>query len=186
MLKKAFEDVVSKQPSVLWIEEVDYIAKNKNMFYSFLAALDGFESSQSLVIATSSKLNDVDKSLRRGGRLDLDVMFEMPTAEDRFAILKAHLQTIECNAVNDEELDIVAKASSGFVSSDLGQIVRNAHLLALKESRIQNAESTLTKIHLEQAVIQAKPLSISDLLVEVPKTLWSEIGGNETIKFQVR
>ena len=83
--------MASKQPSVLWIEEVDYIAKNKNMFYSFLAALDGFESSQSLVIATSNKLNDVDKSLRRGGRLDLDVMFEMPSAEERFAILKAHL-----------------------------------------------------------------------------------------------
>jgi len=34
--------------------------------------------------------------------------------------------------------------------------------------------------------MQAKPLSIQDLLVEVPKTLWSEIGGNESVKFQVR
>lgn len=41
----------------------------------------------------------------------------------------------------------------------------------------------LTKVHLEQAVIAAKPLSIQDLLVEVPKTLWSEIGGNEHVKF---
>lgn len=39
---------------------------------------------------------------------------------------------------------------------------------------------------LEGAILEAKPLSISDLLVEVPKTLWSEIGGNEQIKFQVR
>ena len=81
---------------------------------------------------------------------------------------------------------MIAKAASGFASSDLGQIVRNALLLALKESRSSDAEPTLTKNHLEQAVIQAKPLSISDLLVEVPKTLWSEIGGNESIKFQVR
>ena len=44
----------------------------------------------------------------------------------------------------------------------------------------------LTKTQLEQAVIQAKPLSIQELLVEVPRTLWSEIGGNENIKFQVR
>ena len=44
----------------------------------------------------------------------------------------------------------------------------------------------MTKSDIEQAVIQAKPLSISDLLVEVPKTLWSEIGGNEAVKFQVR
>ena len=80
MIKSAFEDAVSKQPSVLWIEEVDYIAKNKGMFYSFLSSLDSFECCQSLVIATTSKLSDVDKALRRGGRLDLDVVFEMPTA----------------------------------------------------------------------------------------------------------
>ena len=48
------------------------------------------------------------------------------------------------------------------------------------------AQLKLTKADLEQAVIQAKPLSIQELLVEVPKTLWSEIGGNETVKFQVR
>jgi len=39
---------------------------------------------------------------------------------------------------------------------------------------------------LEQAIIEAKPLSIADLLVEVPKVHWDEIGGNEDIKFQVR
>ena len=83
-------------------------------------------------------MSDVDKSLRRGGRLDLDVMFEMPSAEDRFAILKSHLDNVKCSQITDEELDMVAKAASGFVSSDLGQIVRNAHLLALKESRAEN------------------------------------------------
>jgi len=36
---------------------------------------------------------------------------------------------------------------------------------------------------LEEAILEAKPLSIAELLVEVPKTLWSEIGGNDTIKF---
>lgn len=39
---------------------------------------------------------------------------------------------------------------------------------------------------MEEAILEAKPLSIADLLVEVPKTLWSEIGGNEQVKFQVR
>lgn len=45
---------------------------------------------------------------------------------------------------------------------------------------------TLTRQHLESAIIEAKPLSISDLLIEVPKVHWDEIGGNEEIKFQVR
>jgi SpoVK/Ycf46/Vps4 family AAA+-type ATPase len=44
----------------------------------------------------------------------------------------------------------------------------------------------LTRQHLEAAIIESKPLSIADLLVEVPKVKWDEIGGNEDIKFQVR
>lgn len=53
-------------------------------------------------------------------------------------------------------------------------------MIALKEG------VDLAKKHLEKAITDAKPLSIQDLLVEVPKTLWSDIGGNESIKFQVR
>jgi SpoVK/Ycf46/Vps4 family AAA+-type ATPase len=81
-------------------------------------------------------------------------------------------------------LNIISRASSGFVSSDLAQIVRNAYLKAIKD---QGTDKTiLNKIYLEAAIIEAKPLSISDLLVEVPKVKWEEIGGNEDIKFQVR
>ena len=57
------------------------------------------------------------------------------------------MKTIDCVKISDEELDMIAKAASGFVSSDLGQIVRNSHLLALKESHSE--ETALTKIHLE-------------------------------------
>lgn len=41
-LKAVFERVKtsSGRPSILWVEEIDYIAKTKNLFYSFLAELD--------------------------------------------------------------------------------------------------------------------------------------------------
>jgi SpoVK/Ycf46/Vps4 family AAA+-type ATPase len=41
----------------------------------------------------------------------------------------------------------------------------------------------LSRQHLEASIIEAKPLSISDVLIEVPKVKWDEIGGNEDIKF---
>lgn len=47
-----------------------------------------------LIIATTNKLDDLDKSLRRGGRLDIDIRFEMPNAEDRYEILKSHLTAL--------------------------------------------------------------------------------------------
>ena len=66
------------------------------MFYTFIAELDQIKSdSSTLLIATTNKLDDIDKSLRRGGRLDIDIRFDMPTSEDRFLILKSHIDEVK-------------------------------------------------------------------------------------------
>ena len=63
------------------------------MFYTLLSELDSINEgfNNLLIIATTNKLDDLDKSLRRGGRLDIDIRFDMPNSDDRFEILKAHL-----------------------------------------------------------------------------------------------
>ena len=136
MLTEAFESVLTAgRPAILWVEEIDYIATSKQqsakspLFYSFLAHLDNkFASAErALVIATTNRLSEVDKSLRRGGRLDLDVRFDMPSAQDRLAIMQAHLDKISDRnssssvqvSIDEAELTNIANASSGFVSSDL-------------------------------------------------------------------
>ena len=137
---------------MLWIEDVDYICKQKDLFYGFLNELDRY-SGLALVIATTNKMSDLDKGLRRGGRLDLDIRLDMPSDQDRFNILKVHLKNLE--GVPDDELKIMARAASGFVSSDLAQIVRNAQLLMIKAGDTQ-----IGKVHLEASILEAKPLSI--------------------------
>ena len=79
----------------------------------------------------------------------------MPNAEDRYQILKIHLDDIENHSISDDDLKSISKAASGFVSSDLAQIVRNSHLLALKFNN-----GVLTRKYLEESIIEAKPLSI--------------------------
>jgi SpoVK/Ycf46/Vps4 family AAA+-type ATPase len=65
------------------------------MFYTLLSELDSLNEgfSSLLILATTNKLDDLDKSLRRGGRLDIDIRFDMPSAEDRFDILYSHLHS---------------------------------------------------------------------------------------------
>jgi len=63
--------------------------------------------------------------------MDLDIRMDMPTDEDRYLIIKDHLKSLSLNGIGDEDLRGISKAASGFVSSDLGQIVRNAHLMML-------------------------------------------------------
>jgi ATP-dependent 26S proteasome regulatory subunit len=82
------------------IEEIEFIAaskqSNKELFYTLLSELDSIDASTQLIliIATTNRLDDVDKSLRRGGRLDIDIRFDMPSAEDRYEILKVHLSQL--------------------------------------------------------------------------------------------
>ena len=56
--------------------------------------------------------------MRRGGRLDIDIRLDMPSAEDRYLILKEHLTQVP-QSISDEDLKMMSAAASGFVSSDL-------------------------------------------------------------------
>ena len=103
--------------------------------YTFLGELDALEShDRVLIIATTNSLDRLDKSVRRGGRLDLDVRLDMPSDGDRYLIFKEHLSTIP-NSIDDGNLKMIARASSGFVSSDLAQIIRNCHMRAIKNHK---------------------------------------------------
>lgn len=70
------------------------------------------------MLATTNKLGDIDKALRRGGRLDIDVRMDMPSSKDRYQVLKSHLEAVP-HTITKDELKTLANAASGFVCSDL-------------------------------------------------------------------
>ena len=73
--------------------------------------------------------------MRRGGRLDLDIRLDMPTENDRYLILKSHLNKVGVSEISLEDLKEISKAASGFVSSDLAQIVRNSHITMIQSRK---------------------------------------------------
>jgi SpoVK/Ycf46/Vps4 family AAA+-type ATPase len=56
--------------------------------------------------------------MRRGGRIDIDIRLDMPSDKDRFEIFKEHLRLLP-NKIEDEDLLMISRASSGFVTSDI-------------------------------------------------------------------
>ena len=120
LVQKSFKTAAAADPSILLIEEIDFIAKNsktgKDLFYGLLGEMDKFGGS--LIIATTNKLDDLPKSMRRGGRLDIDIRMDMPTSTDRFGIFQVHLDSVG-HSISEEDLRIISRATSGFVSSDL-------------------------------------------------------------------
>lgn len=51
---------------------------------------------------------------------------------------------------------------------------------AFLASEIEGTE--LTKKSLEEQILKTKPVNIQDLVAKVPKVLWEEVGGYETVK----
>ena len=72
----------------MWIEELEYICKDKaDTMYSLISELDKIPTN-SLVIGTTNSIDKVDKAVRRGGRLDIDIRLDMPSDNDRFEVFK--------------------------------------------------------------------------------------------------
>lgn len=82
-----------------------------------------------MLIGLTNKPGDIDNSLKRGGRFDYEIKMDMPTAIERYQILKNHLSDVE-HSIQEQDLVSMANAASGFVASDLVAIVRNSLLKA--------------------------------------------------------
>ena len=102
-LFKVAKSKANQSLKVVLIEDVDFICSLKNggsqdMMWTFMSELDALQiEDKVLVLATTSSLDKTDKSLRRGGRLDLDIRLDMPTDNDRYLIMKEHLSKVSNN-----------------------------------------------------------------------------------------
>ena len=77
-------------------------AESKKLLYTFLDLIDKLDD-KILIIGTTHNYKDIDPSLRRGGRLDFEVRFDMPEPEDRVEIFEIHLGSYT-HSISHEEI----------------------------------------------------------------------------------
>ncbi len=98
--------------------------------------MDGFDErsgSNVIVIAATNRAHDIDPALRRPGRFDWEIEFEMPTLEDREQILCVSGSKLAITgALSIQE---VAARSGGWSAAKLTSIWTEAALLAAKADR---------------------------------------------------
>lgn len=64
----------------------------------------------------------------------MDIRIDMPSDNDRFLIMQEHLSHVS-NNIDPQDLLMLARVASGFVSSDIAQIIRNSHMRAIKNEK---------------------------------------------------
>ncbi len=157
-VRDLFKQAQEKAPCIIFIDEIDAIGKSRNTnqmggndereqtLNQLLTEMDGFNADKGVVILAATNRPEVlDKALLRPGRFDRRVICDLPDINGRKAILEVHLNKVKTNSFID--LDIIAHATSGASGADLANIINEAALRAVRNSR-----NTVTQLDLEESV----------------------------------
>ncbi|MDF9797179.1 ATP-dependent metalloprotease FtsH [Catalinimonas alkaloidigena] len=146
-VRNLFKQAKEKAPCIIFIDEIDAIGRSRgkaksmqsndeqeNTLNQLLQALDGFETNSGVIVMAATNRRDVlDKALLRPGRFDREIYLDLPNLEERKAIFKVHLDTI--NVKNDIEVNILAAQTAGFAGANIANICNEAALMAARNER---------------------------------------------------
>jgi ATP-dependent Zn protease len=139
-VKELFNMAKQNAPAIIFIDEIDAVGKDRSSSRSdereatlnqLLTEMDGFEDSSGVVvIAATNRVESLDEALLRAGRFDRKVVLELPSLEDRVAILEHYLS----KRPSEVDISALAKMTSGFSGAALANLVNEAALIAVKKS----------------------------------------------------
>lgn len=134
-LQKIF-DLAASQPMVLLLDEIDAMAKSrddrqdvgelKRVVNSLLQAMDNFESSQSIVIATSNHQYMIDEALWR--RFDDLIEFRLPGPDERERFIDRFLNGIKFSGATSNIARELKGLSYAQIERILSETIKSAIL----------------------------------------------------------
>jgi cell division protease FtsH len=152
-VRDLFKQAAEKAPCIIFIDEIDAIGKSRDgniggndereqTLNQLLSEMDGFDSTKPVVIlAATNRPEILDKALLRPGRFDRRVIVDRPDLKGREAILRVHLKAVKY--AENLNIESIAKATPGAVGADLANMVNEAALRAVKNSRKEIAQEDL-------------------------------------------
>ena len=144
-VRDLFADARKRAPSIVFIDEIDAIGQRRGgsivsneereqTLNQLLAEMDGFDPTTGVVVMAATNRPEVlDPALLRPGRFDREVEIPLPNQAERAAILKVHITGK--HLAPDVEFDDVARATPGFSGADLANLINEAAILAVRDSR---------------------------------------------------
>ncbi|CAM5140173.1 unnamed protein product [Natator depressus] len=206
-LRHIFAEASQRRPSIIFIDELDALcpkregAQNeveKRVVASLLTLMDGIGSEDSagqlLVLGATNRPHALDTALRRPGRFDKEIEIGVPNAQDRLDILRKLLNKVP-HLLTTTELVQLADGAHGYVGADLAALCKEAGLYALRRTLGEQAnlldsevaESVMITLNdFLQGMNDVRPSAMREVAIDVPKVLWSDIGGLETVKLKLK
>jgi len=205
-LREIFEDAKEESPSIVFIDELDSIAPKREdvtgeverrVVAQLLTMMDGLETrGQVVVIGATNRVDSVDPALRRPGRFDREIEIGVPDEVGRKEILQIHTRGMPLS--DDVSLDHLADETHGFVGADVESRTKEAAMKALRrylpEIDLDEEEvppSLIDRMIVKRddfagALTEVEPSAMREVLVELPKVSWEDVGGLASAKQEVQ
>ena len=205
-LREIFEEAKENSPAIIFIDEIDSIAPKREevrgeverrVVAQLLALMDGLVArGDVIVIGATNRPDSIDSALRRPGRFDREIEIGVPDRDGRKEILQIHTRGMPLD--NDVDLEEIANSTHGFVGADLESLSREAAMNALKRI-LPQIDLTKEEIPVEileglkverndfiNAMKSVNPSALREVMVEIPDVKWTDIGGLEEVKQELR
>ena len=136
-----FEDAKHHAPCIVFIDEIDAVARRRGSgmggghdereqtLNQLLVEMDGFGVNEGIIVmAATNRVDILDPAILRPGRFDRKVMVGRPDVQGREEILKVHAKG---KPLGDEvDLKQIAQTTAGFTGADLENLLNEAAILA--------------------------------------------------------
>lgn len=201
-LRQVFEDASKNAPSIVFIDELDSIAPNRDevsgeverrVVAQLLSLMDGLKArGKVVVIGATNRPNAVDPALRRPGRFDREIELGVPDRDGRKEILQIHTRGMPL--ADDVDIDILADKTHGFVGADIAALSKESAMRAVRRilpevdlAATEIPAELLNKLVVDKsdfdgALNELEPSALREVLVQRPNVRWEDIGGLDEIK----
>lgn len=142
-VRKLFKEAKQKAPAIIFIDEIDSVAKsrystnnsnNEQTLNQLLAEMDGFESSDNIVvIAATNHIEVLDDAILRPGRFDRRIYIPNPDVRARRLILELHAKDKKISS--EVSFEAIAQKTVGFSGADLKNVLNEAAIYSVKMGR---------------------------------------------------
>nr|AYO28241.1 cell division protein [Synura sphagnicola] len=147
-VRELFEKARTMQPSIIFIDEIDSIARTRSTNNSMgggndereqtlnqiLTEMDGFEVDSGIVVmAASNRIDILDPAIKRAGRFDRQITINNPNLKERQEILKVHIRGKKVSPL--VSLTQIAQRTIGFSGADLANLLNEAAILATRRRK---------------------------------------------------
>ncbi|MBI2484075.1 ATP-dependent zinc metalloprotease FtsH [Candidatus Uhrbacteria bacterium] len=145
-VRDTFQRAKKSAPCIIFIDEIDAVGRQRGAglggshdereqtLNQILVELDGFDPSANVVVLAATNRPDIlDPALLRPGRFDRRVVIDLPSLDDREAILNVHAK--KKPFAEGVSLRKVAERTPGFSGADLANLMNEAAIMAARENR---------------------------------------------------